>query len=183
MNTSTGTGGEETMSFDAGGAAMGEPDHAAEVSADSRGRERRATYRALAYWEKLCAEGAVPTPERLDADAPAELRPSLFVVRLRYPAEQSLIEEAGSALDGICGKQAAGRPLAEAIPASLRDTFADLTRVIRTYGKPVLNSGTTLTGKGQTVLYRSILMPIGGADGKVTCYLGAIGYRQLPPLN
>lgn len=171
------------MSFDAGGTAMGEPDQPADGSADSRGRERRATYRALAYWEKLCVEGAEPTTERLDADAPAGLREALFVVRLRYPAEQSVIEEAGTALDGICGKPATGRPLAEAIPASLRDTFADLTRVIRSYGKPVLNSGTTLTGLGQTVLYRSILMPIGNADGKVTSYLGAIGYRQLSALN
>jgi hypothetical protein len=171
------------MSFDAGGVAMGEPDHVTEAVNDGRGRERRATYRALAYWEKLCAEGAAPTSERLDADAPAGLRDALFVVKLQYPAEQSVIEEAGVALDGICGKQASGRPLVEAIPASLRDTFADLTRVIRSYNKPVLNSGTTLTGKGQTVLYRSILMPITGADGKVTSYLGAIGYRPLPALN
>jgi hypothetical protein len=170
------------MSFDAGGNAMGETEPQ-EPAPAGRGRERRATYRALAYWEKLCAQGTVPTAQQLDDDAPEDLRASLFLVSLGYPAERSVIADAGATLDSICGKPAAGRALAEAIPASLRDTFADLTRVIRTYGKPVLNSGTTLTGDGRTVLYRSILMPLGAADGQVTSYLGAIGCRQLPSLS
>jgi hypothetical protein len=170
------------MSFDAGGAAMGETDQPEQTPPD-RNRERRGTYRALAYWEKLCAQGTVPTSRQLDDDAPSDLRSSLFVVSVGYPAESSVIADAGATLDSICGKPAAGRSLAEAIPASLRDTFADLTRVIRTYGKPVLNSGTALTGDGRTVLYRSILMPIGTADGKITSYLGAIGCRQLPTMS
>jgi hypothetical protein len=170
------------MTFDAGEPGMGESEQQAEEAADRCGRERRATHRALAYWEQLCADRAMPTATPGGDAPPDDLRPSLFVVALRHPAENSVIEDAGGALDTLCGKPATGRRLSDAIPASLRDTFADLSRVIRNYGKPVLNSGTALTGDGRTVLYRSILLPIGEPDGTVTRYIGAIGCRQLPAL-
>lgn len=169
------------MSFDAGDTGMGEPNQpeGADMGRE-RGRERRSAYRALAYWEMLCASGLMPTPRTLAEDAPDDLRPALFMVSMRRPAETSVIAGAGATLDRICGKPAAGRRLAEAIPAGLRETLSDLTRVIDTYGKPVLNSGMAQAGDGRTVLYRSILMPLTDAQGQVTAYLGAIGCRQLP---
>ena len=173
------------MSFDAGELGMGDSNHpeAANSGRDADhgpGRERRAAYRALAYWEMLCASGLMPTPRTLAEEAPEELRPALFMVSLRRPAESSVIAGAGAVLDRICGTPAAGRRLADAVPPGLRDTLADLTRVIDTYGKPVLNSGMAQARDGRTVLYRSILMPLADSDGQVTAYLGAIGCRQLP---
>lgn len=170
------------MSFDAGGISMGELDQGGEVSENGRGRERRATYRALAYWEKLCSAGQLPSVTNFGADAPADLRPALFMVSMRRPAETSLISGAGAALEELCGKPAAGKTLADAMPIGLRETLADLTRVIDTYRKPVLNSGMTQTGGGRTVMYRSVLMPLSDAAGQVTGYLGAIGSRQLPAM-
>jgi hypothetical protein len=171
------------MSFDFGGMQhMGETDLPPEAPDTGRGRERRATYLALNYWEMLTASGRMPAARSLGADAPAELRPALFMVSMRRPAQTSVIAGAGAALDQLCGAPATGKPLGEALPISLRDTFADLTRVIDTYRKPVLNSGMTQAADGRTVLYRSILMPLSDPAGKVTAYLGAIGCRQLPPL-
>jgi len=172
------------MSFDAGGLTMPDYDRTTDAGdtpeAGRGGRERRATYRALAYWEMLCAGGEVPSGGLLDADAPPDLRQSLFVVSIRRPAESSVIAQGGAALDALCGGPATGRRLDEAMPYALRDTFGDLTRVIDQYRKPVLNSGMTQAGDGSTVLYRSILMPLGNADGRVTGILGAIGCRPVP---
>ena len=171
------------MTFDAGACVMPDDRGAAPAGYFARHNpgERRGTYRALAYWEELCAGASLPSePPTIDDTVPDELRDSLFVINLRTPAEASVIAVAGNALRPFSGRDAAGLSLSQALPYGLSETFGDLTRVISTYGKPVLNSGAAQTRGGRMVLYRSIMLPLGDAGGRVVAVLGAIGSRPLP---
>ena len=142
--------------------------------------ERRATLRALRYWQGLCGSDSLPRGHAgVDEWTPDELCDALFVIRLRSPANLSPFLRAGTALERICDKPVLGRPIGDPSLSDLAEVLGDLARNVATFRKPIPSSGSTRLGDGRAALYRGILLPLGDAEGRVVAALGAIGCRPI----
>ena len=140
--------------------------------------ERRVMCRALVYWEGLRKGDALPTEFDVQATKDGELLPFLYIIRLARNLPQSLFTYCGPVMASACGGDPTGLPVAEALPATIREQVLDFFKSAVQFRQPLADCGSFLNSAGYDILYRNVVMPLAGVEGHVDHLLGAFSYRQ-----
>lgn len=139
--------------------------------------ERRAICRALAVWKALRQGDALPRLRDLSPPGEdPELAAHLYLLHLARPPAESVFIHCGEALAGLCHDAPAGRRAIEVLPDGLRDAMLGFFASAAQYRKPLADQGSFLTGQGDDVLYRNLLMPLEDETGVVAGMLGAFSW-------
>jgi hypothetical protein len=138
---------------------------------------RRATGKAIQYWDALRGERRYPRRDEVARDALPELEPHLFLVG-RDDADRSCVLDGGAVLRDLCGADPIGHPVREALPAELCRRAGELIETAFQIGRPLADSGSFEDPAGGEVLYRAVFMPLSEDQRRVDGILGAISFKR-----
>jgi hypothetical protein len=139
-------------------------------------RERRLVLRLLSYWREIAGERAMPRRSDVDGskisdmwghcfllDVPDSGEPVFSYVGEHYPSGSDLL----------------GRTVSAAGGDNLLGQAASYHRQVLARAIPITLGGQFVSREKNTVLYRSILLPLGEEEGRVTALLGGANCREL----
>ena len=140
-------------------------------------RERRLVLRLLAFWREIAGERSMPAPADVDGSRIPEMWGHCFLVDVR-PADEPVFDYVGEHhLNGFV-RDPKGRPLSAAGADTLLRQAVSYHRQVLARGIPITLGGQFVTTGGRTVIYRSILLPL-GEDGRIVGLLGGANCREL----
>lgn len=141
-------------------------------------RERRLVLRLLSYWRELAGERDMPRPDDVDGGKIPDMWGHCFMLEVRGAGEPVY----GTIGDHHAAKLQAdlrGREVSAAGGDTLLGQAASYYRQVLARGIPITLGGQFVNREQQTVLYRSILLPLGEGEGRVTALLGGANCREL----
>ena len=144
--------------------------HREETSAEAipqpfPGRERRRTLRALESWNNARQDDDIPhlTDLTVKADMVDEwdvFTENQFLIMFEAHTSNSVIIFYGDDLPDMLDRHNAGNSMQQNLPASLKGIFQDACREAVDRGGVVHRHGMITASSGDSVLYRSIFMPL-----------------------
>jgi hypothetical protein len=147
------------------------------VTETTNPRERRLVLRLLGHWRELTGDRAMPRASDVDGAAIPELWPYCFMLDVR--GTEPVFTFVGSYHVESLGHDPTGQPLSS-IPSEtlLAQGLSYYPRVLAR-AIPITLGGQFVNRDGRTVLYRSIIMPLGEGDGRVPALLGGANCREV----
>ena len=141
-------------------------------------RERRLVLRLLSYWRELAGERTMPQPSDVDGGKIQDMWGHCFVLK---------VVNSGEPVYGYVGAHHAeklngdinGKVVSAAGADTLIGQASSYYRQVLARGIPITLGGQFVNAAGRTVLYRSILLPLGDDGGKITALLGGANCREL----
>jgi hypothetical protein len=139
-------------------------------------RERRLVLRLLSYWREIAGERAMPRPSDVDGSKISDMWGHCFMLD---------VPDNGEPLFRYVGEHyaSAGEFVGQAVSAPGGDTLlgqaASYHRQVLARGIPITLGGQFVSREKNTVLYRSILLPLGEEEGRVIALLGGANCREL----
>jgi hypothetical protein len=115
-----------------------------------------------------------------DGIVPAEhpdLAPHFYLIGLAPRLADSRFLYCGPSLALLLPGDPAGRRVTEALPPVLSEQMVEFLKGAVQYRQPLADSGSLQRADGGELLYRNILLPLGGRSGAVEQVLGAFSYR------
>lgn len=136
------------------------------------GVERRLVLRLLAYWRAAAAGSNLPAFDALARLALDDVRPHLFLLRLRRD-EEPVVERVGPALAAELPFPPGGQTVS-AIPVDtlLGQGIAFFPQVLDR-GVPISQGGSFVDAYGRTILFRSVIAPLDDGQGAIGYLVGA----------
>jgi hypothetical protein len=142
--------------------------------------ERRATGAALAYWETIRGSRMCPTIDDIDPGDIPELWPNAFVLDLRDVRGEGEAVVSGSALkDPHMGAEPTQGRFGDRLPPAIRDRILQFVEAAAEVVQPLADSSSYVNSRGETILYRSAIMPLSDASGIVTHLFGVLGFKTV----
>jgi hypothetical protein len=140
-------------------------------------RERRLVLRLLGHWRDLAGDRAMPRVSDVDGAAIPELWPFCFMLDVR--GAEPVFTFVGQFHVDSLGTNPTGQPLSS-VPAEtlLSQGLSYYPRVLAR-AIPITLGGQFVNRDGRTILYRSIIMPLGESDGPVPALLGGANCREV----
>ena len=122
------------------------------------------------YWQSLLAGRAFPLESEIDPAALGGIWDFCFLVSARADGKFAY-SYLGKALVEAYGDDISGREITEKLlfphPKSLFESF----RRVAQGGKPLTDESAFVNSRGQSIKYRSCLLPLGGAKGEAAAYI------------
>lgn len=138
--------------------------------------ERRAINRAFRHWqERYDRCGGVPQLSDLDFQADPSLTSYLFLLDILDGARNPRMVYGGDSFLGAFGVNPAGRPVMEGLPRGFAEKLADFCHSAAQYRQALVDSDRYLH-HGADLLYRTIVMPLRDAQGRISHIFGAFNY-------
>ncbi|MDA0701733.1 MAG: PAS domain-containing protein [Proteobacteria bacterium] len=142
--------------------------------------ERRATGAALAYWDSLRGGRDCPSVEELHIDRMPDLNRNAVLIALDSDGHSAgTVAFGGEEVERLCGTRTRGRTVWECLPSGMRERTAQVLAAAAAVRRPLADSDRFSDAAGDTVLYRSVFMPLAGADGRITHLLGAFSFKSV----
>jgi hypothetical protein len=136
------------------------------------GVERRLVLRLMAYWRVAADGGALPTFDALARLSLDEIRPHLFLLRLRRD-EEPVVERIGPTLAERLPFPVAGLPVS-AVPAdTMLGRGVAYYRQVLDRGIPISQGGSFTDSQGISFLFRSVIAPLDDGQGAIGYLVGA----------
>lgn len=151
--------------------------------AEAEALERRMVHRLLVHWRNARADAPYPSLATMLAQDLGDIRPSIYVLQLDGDGTEPVLQQFGEAFAQEVGPDVIGKPVS-AVP-----TETLLGRAMRYYPRvlnkrvPVTVGGEFDNAGGETILYRSILVPLSAEDGNLDFLLGAANFKTKKPEN
>lgn len=142
-------------------------------------RERRLVLRLLSYWRELAGEGAMPRPSDIDPSKIPDMWVHCYMLDVRG-ANEPAFSYVGENHARILGRDVTGKPVSAVEPDTLLGQAASYHRQVLARGIPITLGGQFVSREKRTVLYRSILLPLGESEGRITALFGGANCRELP---
>jgi hypothetical protein len=137
------------------------------------GHERRAIRRALADWERLCADGAIPVLTELSPlRSPIDWTDRFLLACDREPA-RSVFVLCGARVEAAFERRIIGRTLGE-IAARQGGLVRACAQAMREQ-RPCEVEDVFRNAARRLVLYRAVFLPVRSADGCGAYLMGAYG--------
>lgn len=142
-------------------------------------RERRLVTRLLHYCRSVADDEGNVRLDDIDPVEMADFKSSCFILDISDSSSNPKFQTVGSEFERMCGHDFTGETYADAPQDCL--LFHAAGYVSRVLGKPVPLSlgGQFRQDDGRVMLYRSILIPLRDADGKITHMIGAANCREM----
>ena len=141
-------------------------------------RERRLVLRLLSYWRELAGERDMPQPSDIDGGRIPDMWGHCFLLEVRgsgEPAFGYIGEQLAAQLD----KDLTGQAVSSAGSDTLLGQGASYHRQVLARGIPITLGGQFVNRERRAVLYRSILLPLGEGEGRITALFGGANCREL----
>lgn len=120
----------------------------------------------------------MPPPSAIDGGKIADMWGHCFTLELRGPAEP-MYGFIGEHHVAQLGKNLVGQGVSAAGSDTLLGQASSYHRQVLARGIPITLGGQFINREGRTVLYRSILLPLGEGGGQLTALLGGANCREL----
>lgn len=147
----------------------------ADAAAPGHATERRLIGRALTDWESLRGVRPFPTCLEFDNTALPEHKAHVFVVEVGKSEPEDRIIRAGRRFVEALGLNPLGRRAIEVLPSAERRL--SFCRTVIRFKKPLADIGHFTNIRGESILYRSILLPASSDQHMVDYVIGAFSYK------
>jgi len=147
-------------------------EHKRDTEKSALPRERRLNMRLMAFWWDKRADRRFPSVEDFDPQELSDVWTHCFTLYPQDPFEQSAFRYVGdtiAAVSGISGAEITVDKLGE---NSLLDHATRIVGEVLTQQVPVIRSGEFVNEEGETVMYRSILLPLSQDQATIDCVVG-----------
>ena len=142
--------------------------------------ERRMQVRAYNHWASLLAERNFPSIEDLDPEALPDFGPSSVLLDFTAGVEDPAVQYLGTSLARECGTDGEIRHLSDVPSRSLLSRITDHYMQIIANQAPIGFEAEFVNQRGQTILYRGILLPFSSDDDTIDFIYGVINWKELP---
>ncbi len=135
-----------------------------------RGMERRLVHRVLHHWRGAEEERGIPSLKSFLARDLGDMRPALFVLKVADDLEEPEVAHIGQSFLDEVSNDLVGKPIS-AVPDGtlLKQALAFYSRVVAKK-VPITLGDEFVNARGQTILYRSIILPL-SEDGEEINFL------------
>jgi len=138
-----------------------------------QGMERRMAHRLLMRWRDAQEEDKIPSLDALFEQDLEEMVAHVYVLKAPDPGEEPEFVQVGSAFEEEGGEALVGATLS-AVPANtLLDQASRYYKKILSKKVPITLGGEFTKDNGDTILYRSIIVPLSDEGAAVNLLLGA----------
>ncbi|HKJ74111.1 MAG TPA: PAS domain-containing protein, partial [Alphaproteobacteria bacterium] len=141
------------------------------------GSERRMINRLAAYWEQLRGERTFPSMRDIEANQLEEIRSNCFVLDISESVDEPVIRFIGDALSEGGTVARSGDPLAGVSKRSLFGRISEHFLECIANGAPVGIEAEFDDDKGETILYRGVVVPFSDDDEHIDFVLGAVNCK------
>ena len=141
--------------------------------------ERRMQVRAYNHWASLLAERNFPSIEDLDPDALPDFGPYSVLLDFTAGIEDPSVHYLGAKLARECGTDGAIHHLSDVPSRSLLSRITDHYMQIIANQAPIGFEAEFVNQRGQTILYRGILLPFSSDDDTIDFIYGVINWKEL----
>ena len=142
--------------------------------------ERRMQVRAYNHWASLLAERNFPSIEDLDPEALPDFGPYSVLLDFTSGVEDPAVQYLGASLARECGTDGEIRHLSDVPSRSLLSRITDHYMQIIANQAPIGFEAEFVNQRGQTILYRGILLPFSSDDDTIDFIYGVINWKELP---
>ena len=142
--------------------------------------ERRMQVRAYNHWASLLAERNFPSIEDLDPDALPDFGPYSVLLDFTAGIEDPAVHYLGAKLARECGTDGEIHSLSDVPSRSLLSRITDHYMQIIANQAPIGFEAEFVNQRGQTILYRGILLPFSSDDDTIDFIYGVINWKELP---
>jgi hypothetical protein len=139
-----------------------------------RQQEQRLVLRLLNYWRDLADTRAMPTVADVANLGDDHIREDCFILDTGESGEL-VFRFVGERQKAVLDNDPTGLALSVIEGETLLGRAVSYRALVFERGAPVSVGGQFVDGSGQTVLYRSILLPLG--DDRITALLGCVNRR------
>lgn len=140
--------------------------------------EQRLTMRILATWRSLCRGPMPPRRSQIDPHLFGPDWSNCMLIDVDPSLPHSRLAYVGNALRDPNCLPFERQALSECEEGSLLHAMASSAPRVLTMRLPI-STGGVLSHDGEPVLYRSILLPLSEADGRIDGLLGAASFRAV----
>ena len=138
-----------------------------------QGMERRMVHRLLERWRNAREDDELPSLDDIFQQDLGDMVPDIYVLKVPGDVDEPVFERIGEALGGELPDDLVGKPASAAPEGTLvKEALGYYARVVAKK-VPITLGGDFVDGKDRTVLYRSIIAPLGDGEGNVGFLLGA----------
>ena len=142
--------------------------------------ERRMQVRAYNHWASLLAERNFPSIEDLDPEALPDFGPYSVLLDFTAGIENPAVQYLGVSLARECGTDGEIHHLSDVPSRSLLSRITDHYMQIIANQAPIGFEAEFVNQRGQTILYRGILLPFSSDDDTIDFIYGVINWKELP---
>jgi hypothetical protein len=141
--------------------------------------ERRMQVRAYNYWAGLLSERSFPSVEDIDPALLPDFGPYSVLLDFTAGIENPAVQFLGDKLAEECGADASIRNLDDVPSRSLLSRITDHYMQILANQAPIGFEAEFVNQRGQTILYRGILLPFSSDDDTIDFIYGVINWKEL----
>jgi hypothetical protein len=135
-------------------------------------RERRLNMRLMAFWWDKRADRRFPSAQDFDPQELSDVWTHCFTLQLQDPCEQSAFHYVGDTIAEMSGLGGAEITVDEIGENTLLGHATRNVGEVLAQQVPVVRSGEFMNEEGETVMYRSILLPLSQDQDTVDCVVG-----------
>ena len=135
-------------------------------------RERRLNMRLMAFWWDKRADRRFPSVEDFDPEELSDVWTHCFTLKPQDPYEASVLDYVGDSLAAISGLSDPEVTVDKVCENSLLDYATRNVPEVLSQQVPVIRSGEFVNQEGETVMYRSILLPLSQDQESIDCVVG-----------
>jgi hypothetical protein len=140
--------------------------------------ERRMQVRAYNFWASMLDNRSFPTVEQLDPNLP-DFGPYSVLLDFTDGIENPGVSFLGAKLGEECGAEGPIRKLSDVPRRSLLSRITDHYMQILANQAPIGFEAEFVNQRGQTILYRGILLPFAADDERIDFIYGVINWKEL----
>lgn len=135
-------------------------------------RERRLNMRLMAFWWDRRASRRFPSVEDFDPEELSDVWTHCFTLAPQEPCDQSAFQYIGDTIAAASGLTESEITVDRVSKNSLLDHATRNVGDVLAQQVPVIRSGEFVNEDGETVMYRSILLPLSQDQKTVDCVVG-----------
>jgi hypothetical protein len=135
--------------------------------------------RAYNHWARLLGERNFPSIEDLDPEALPDFGPFSVLLDFTAGIEDPAVQYLGDQLADECGAEGEISTLADVPSRSLLSRITDHYMQILANQAPIGFEAEFVNQRGQTILYRGILLPLSSDDDTIDFIYGVINWKAL----
>ncbi len=141
--------------------------------------ERRMQVRAYNFWAAMLDDRSFPSVEQFDPDNLPDFGPYSVLLDFTGGIENPGVGFLGAKLAAECGAEGPIRQLSDVPRRSLLSRITDHYMQILANQAPIGFEAEFVNQRGQTILYRGILLPFAADDDRIDHIYGVINWKEL----
>lgn len=144
------------------------------------GKERRLVLRLLDYWRGITGDRSYPSLSDIRSDDIADMWPYCFVLDVSEDEQNPILRYVGKELIACYGAPCENLHVSELRKSSLLERASCYVKEVLRKGVPISYGDSFKSVEGESVLCRSILLPLSDDGEAISLVLGGTNYLKNP---